>query len=224
MKLGRYAGVLATTIVLFWCPIGLGGITNGSFETGNLAGWTYSGSGPDYSVDPLGGPGAVTWEMSRDFLPPIAPNWTATQGDYFASLWSTNGAQTLSVLRQTLTAEAGEMLRFDYFFDFGDLATFPDTATATLSWSSGSVVLFEHNTAGHELGDDENVGWTTISYNLPVAGTYTLAFTTADYDGSFESILGVDNVSIRGVPGPSAILLSILGTSLVGWLRRRRTL
>jgi len=162
--------------------------------------------------------------MSRDFLIPIAPDWTPTEGSYFASLWSTNGTETDSALSQAFTGEAGLILQFDYFFDFGDEAPFYDTAIATLTWSNGSATLFEHNTPGYELGHDENVGWRAISYALPVTDTYTLEFRTADYDGSFESILGVDDVKVNVIPAPGAVLLGIVGAGLVSWLRRRRTL
>ena len=81
---------------------------------------------------------------------------------------------------------------------------------------------------GTGLGDDENIDWTTVSVSLPTAGTYTLGFEISDYDpvfGSFESILGVDNVSV--VPLPSALVLGSLGLgvagSLVGRFQRRRT-
>lgn len=221
MKDGRKIHVLTLVAALCWCSIVLGGVSNGTFESGDLTGWLFSGSGPDYSLDPLGDPGAVTFEMSRDFLGPVAPDWTPTEGHYFASLWSTNGQDTVSTLRQTFRAEAGERLRFDYFFDFGDVSPYYDTATALLTWSAGDVTLFEHNTAGHELGDDENVGWTTISYNLPVAGMYDLQFIVQDKDASFESILGVDKVGVAKIPAPGALLLAILGVGCVGWKHRR---
>ncbi len=79
--------------------------------------------------------------------------------------------------------------------------------------------------SGTGLGDDENIGWTAVSVALPSAGQYTLGFKIFDPSGMFESILGVDDVSV--VPLPSALVLGSLGLgvagSLVGRFQRRRT-
>lgn len=199
------AGVLLLSTMPAWADV-----VNGGFEAG-LAGWNATGA-----------VSATSFEMSRDFLAPVGPDWTPTGGQLFASLWSTDNAGiTQSSLSQTFTANAGDVLSFDYFFDFGDFATDPDTAIAVLSWSNGSVTLFEHNTPGYALGDDENVGWTTITRTLSATDMYTLTFTTTDGPGVFESILGVDRVSLNPIPAPGAALLAMLGLGLVGWLRRR---
>lgn len=206
-------------VLLSCCVTAKAGIVNGAFETGDLSGWAATGLVV-----------AVGDELSRDFLgldqPPAGGLWLPSQGSYFASLWSTDsGGTDAAILSQTFLGTIGETLRFDYFFDFGDVGPLHDTAIATLLHPDGSAILFEHNTAGHELGDDENVGWATASYTLPRSGLYTLEYRVTDAVGSFESILGIDNVTVGAViPAPGAILLGTLGAGLVGWMPRRRTL
>jgi len=58
MKYSKYIIVLGMAIGLYLCPMALGNVTNGGFETGDLTGWI-----------PMGEVYAVGWEMSRDFLP-----------------------------------------------------------------------------------------------------------------------------------------------------------
>ena len=187
-----------------------GEIINGGFEDSpDLTGWVCDGS--VFKRD---------YEMSRDFLPPIAPDWAPREGNYFASIWTTDQQGRDGLMSTSFTASAGEFLSFDYFFDFGDVALHPDLARAVLAQPSWvPVTLFEHNTPGHDLLDDQNIGWTTVLYELPEDGEYSLTFETEDaLVGGFESILGIDNVVVT--PEPSCALL--LGAGALSVLSRRR--
>ena len=185
------------------------GVTNGGFESG-LTGWSTTGEVFDTDL-----------EFERGLFG--EPDWTATEGTYFAALFSTDNFGTdMSTLEQTFSADAGDILSFDYFFDFGDEEFFPDTARADLIGPSGSETLFEFNEGGGLfLGDFENFGWSSLSHALSDTGSYTLSFSIVDFDGSFESILGVDDVQVAVIPAPGAALLAMLGFGTVGWVKRR---
>lgn len=183
-------------------------ILNGGFETGDFTDW--SAFGPAYVRE---------WEMSRDFVPPIHDDWAPTEGTYFASLWSYDPALgSNAYLSTTFHGEAGQVLSFDYFFDFGDVEPNYDSATATLVVGADQVTLFEWNTPGHELGTDINIDWTGVSHTLTQTGNYTLNFRVSDANIGFESILGVDNVSL--VPEPSSVALLIACLAAGRFLRR----
>lgn len=180
-------------------------LANGSFEDG-LNGWTASGLAY-----------AVNFEVSRDFLAPTDPDWGPLDGDFFASLWSTDSAGVdSSSLSISFGAGAGFELSFWYFFDFGDFTDAPDALTISLTGPGGQTMLAEHNTAsGGFLADDENIGWSFVEHVFADAGDYTLSFAVTDANGSFESILGVDAVQV--VPSPA-----VVGVAGIVLLRRRR--
>ncbi len=211
------AFVLSIVVLSYGSTASADIVSNGGFET-DLTDWTATGT-----VD------AVGQENPRDGWTsqpvPVSGLWTpAPPSTSFASLWSTGWGGDAATLSQTFTAPAGYVLSFDYFFDFGDDIYHADTAKATLRWSSHEEVLFQHN-FGNELSDFENKDWSHVAFVLPTTGGYSLQFEVADvYDPlaevpAYESILGVDNVSV--VPVPGALLLGALGLGSAGGLLRR---
>jgi hypothetical protein len=191
------------------------GIANGGFELG-FTGWTYvgnSGSSPTSTIiarDPI--------RMGQQA--PLSGQWGPVEGDRFAALWSTDSIdQRGATLSQRFAANAGDVLEFMVFYDFGDFAPSTDGASVRLDDGVSQVNLSLFNMdAGSALDDDTNVGWHRVSHVLPMSasGFYELTFSISDSDGTFESILGVDDVRIVPTPGTVGLL------ALACLIRRRR--
>jgi hypothetical protein len=201
------------------------GLINGSFETGDLTGWT--------AVVPSGASASVvishtdtTWPGG---VPPVVPgvtSWGPTDGSAFA-LVKTDGPGSLTQLYQSFYASAGASILLDYFWDSQDYMPFDDMATGTLLAGMGTggpvvTTLFSESIAT-DPGNHYGTPWTSVSYTFPASGVYTLLITnTNGLDSILDSYVGLDNVSVT--PAPGAILLGSIGAGLVSWLRRRRTL
>lgn len=190
-------------------------IVNGGFEDG-LNGWNIDAGAADVTVF------SREFENSRDFIPPTREDWKPVSGERFGSLWSTdsNGINR-SQISQRFNAESGQWITFNWFFDFGDVAQFPDTARGWLEDENGSVVttFFSINPTIDDVEFEEN--WTLgnpVRYDFQSTGIYTIRFETIDGPGVFESILGVDNVTV--VPEPATMSALLIGLAVIA--RRRR--
>ncbi|MGA9378946.1 MAG: PEP-CTERM sorting domain-containing protein, partial [Phormidium sp.] len=132
-----------------------------------------------------------------------------------------------SALKQTITAEAGEVLTFNWNFltneseqntEFNDFAFFTINGTPlklgdTFSSFSSSVTPFEKET-----------GFKSQSYKFLTSGTYTLSFGVVDVnDPGNNSGLFIDNVALSkpssSVPEPSTVL-GVLVLGSLGAIRR----
>jgi hypothetical protein len=198
-------------VAVLMCSSGVWAAFTDSFESG-LSNWTATGQVQ-----------VVTDELARNSG--LSGFWLPTDGSYFASLWSTDSDQFQKAqLSRSFDGVAGETLSFDYFFDLNDNdAGGPEAPVSNSDWAKAElsgITLFEvYNLTG---------GWQTLSYVLPETKTYQLIFGANDMDGTFESVLGVDRVSVAGqvavVPVPGAMLLGLIGVTTVGWLKRKVSL
>jgi hypothetical protein len=193
----------------------LADLSNGSFESG-LTGWTTdvsSGGSVDAVADYTGsGPGTT--------------HWSPTAGQYFALLRG-ESPSSMTQMSQSLTVAAGDVLSFDYFWDWTDYASFWDPAAGKIISDTGAeTVLFEESGVGHP--DYWGSPWTSIEHTFASSGTYTLLFEVRNSgDTANDPYLGIDNVRLNDivdpnvVPIPAAMLLGMLGLGTAGFKLRR---
>ena len=140
------------------------------------------------------------------------------------ALLKTDGVNNTIRLYQTFNGDAGDVLRFAYFWDSQDYVPYNDWASGTITYGSDpanpSIATLFHTSVNTDPQDYWGTSWTGVSYTLPATAQYTLVFGIANQgDNVLDSYLGID-----AVPAPGALLLGGFGTALVGWIRKRRAL
>jgi len=211
-------------------------LSNGSFEAGNLSGWTVS--------IPLGQP---------EFFPGTQPVGTA---DIFQSLAGDNGVRTavggqnmlmlgtgasrrflppetpwdISV-SQTLTLSAGDSISGWAFFFNGDFGPADSAWVKILDGVGGEIARpfeeFSGLTSGNApvappapVAFGSLTPWVQWSWQAPTSGTYTLSLGMSTFgDNLLRSRAGFDEVQVK-VPEPSSLVL--LAAGMLGYGARRR--
>jgi len=153
-------------------------VVNGSFETGDLTGWS-------------------TDIPAEGFIEVISAADTNTpkDGAKFAHL-KTNGPGSFTTLSQSVTLSTGdEISGYAYFFD-GEEGPggcgFNDSAEVTV----GGTTVFSANSC-----DTGTVPWTLWSHTFGAAGTFLIeAKITNGGDSFVDSFMGLDDVALSSSP------------------------
>ncbi|TBR57049.1 hypothetical protein B4U84_26860 [Westiellopsis prolifica IICB1] len=183
-------------------------VINGGFENSDFTGWTTLGatsietaafnSGPsEGNSQALLSTGGVTFSdaIIETFL-----GLETGSLDNFGNGDVTEG----SVIRQTFTANAGDILTFDWNFLTNESAqVFPYKDFAFVSISSDSELLDTTLSSLVTSSTTEffaETGFETFSFTIPTTGTYTLGLGVVDVgDNTIDSGLLVDNVTLTSV-------------------------
>ena len=187
-------------------------IINGGFETGNFTGWTTIGNTSIKTAGFGSGPTQENYEalVTNRSGSISAPNLETFLGVEAGSLNTlgngnvTNG----SAIKQTFTANAGDVLTFDGNFlknkepdpIFNDFAFVSLNSLSTLaSPLTSSLVPFS--------AFDQQTGFKPFAFTIPTSGTYTLGLGVSNVtDTVGDSGLLVDGVRLEAVPEPSSVL------------------
>lgn len=207
-------------------------ILNGSFETGNFNSWSTTGQttveDSTFGVNPANGTHQAVLETLQD-----TTGVSGSEIENFLGLSSGSltamGVQEGSAIKQTFTANAGDVLSFSWNFltdlDPAD-TTYNDFAFWTLSSTQEQLADTNNPTNFSFSRLAKETGYQPYSYTLASTGTYTLGFGVVDVgDTTVNSALLVDNVrlssSSTAVPEPTTTF-GLLASAAFGFRWRRR--
>jgi hypothetical protein len=233
------AGLLVAT-----AEISPAAVVNGSFETGNFSDWNTSGQASvetsSFQVTPVNGSYQAVLQTCV-FVGACDDNQPLTNASNLESFLSLSGNQlsNLSVvegsaIKQTITANAGDIFSFSWNFltdedaadvDYSDFAFF--TLNNTLYSLADTQSSFPVNPSFSHL--TKETGYQPYTITISVTGDYILGFGVVDVDktgggnAAGNSALLVDNIkltNIAKVPEPDTLFGLLLTLGLASKCKR----
>ena len=188
-------------------------LPNGSFETGSFANWQTIG---DTSIETAAFGNQPTDGMFQALLSTGSEAVPTSSIEAFLGLdmgsldaLGNGEATSGSAIQQTFTANAGDILTFDWNFltNENTPTIFNDFAFVSIS-SLSELADTTFPTFFSSLSPfDEETGYQPFSFTIPKSGTYSLGLGVTDVrDTAVNSGLLIDNVAVAQVPEPSSIL------------------
>lgn len=173
---------------------------NGSFETGDLTGWTGSATSDGWGLNPFG----TTYGSGMD-------------GTYWAWL---AGYEAFRYIEQTVT---GLTAGTGYAVKFIIASELSRSDNILVSADGGPSTTFSAPPSPGPWTD-----WVSKEFDFTASGTSaTIRFSTFGLDPTKQLDVGLDNVTIssRGgsVPEPASLALLGIGLAGLGAMRRRKT-
>jgi hypothetical protein len=220
-------------------------VVNGSFETGNFSDWNTSGQASDetssFQVTPVNGSyqavlqtcffvGACDDSQSLNNANDLE-SFLGLSGNELSNLSVVEG----SAIKQTITANAGDVLSFSWNFltdedaanvDYNDFAFF--TLNNTLYSLADIQSIFPVNPSFSHL--KKETGYQTYTIPISVTGNYILGFGVVDVDktgggdNTINSALLVDNIKLTNgakVPEPDTLFGLLLTLGLASKCKRK---
>ncbi|GAA6622943.1 hypothetical protein [Scytonema sp. NUACC26] len=178
-------------------------VINGSFETGDFTGWTtlgetsietaaFGSSPTDKTYQALLSTAGVTFADS------IIEDFLGLEAGSLDNLGNGN-AITGSAIRQTFTAQAGDILTFNWNYLTNEVVppAFNDFSFVSINGLSELADRFFPSFVTSVTPFVEETGFQTFSFTVPISGTYSLGIGVMDTgDNMFNSGLLVDNFTL----------------------------
>ena len=213
-----YEIIMLTISILFSVNANATSITNYGFETGDLTGWTVTGSASvvtnytGYDSD------AYPWYFS-----PI-------DGDYFALLGDRYYTGT-SIISQEFYISSGETISGFFAFDAVGLVSLGnDSASVQIFDSDGTFMVIGPNEEWYSdtitVGSNGITHWKNWNWTASQTGTYTIQYrlgNSTDGYGSSFALFDAYEISSTSTPEPTTILLFGLGILGVAGVSRKNT-